>query len=63
MPVPKKRYPKARQGMRRSHHALTAPSLVPCPQCHTPRRAHHACPSCGTYQGREVIKVKPGGKK
>jgi large subunit ribosomal protein L32 len=57
-PVPKKRYPKARQGARRSHLALKLAALTRCPQCRAPRRPHHACPVCGTYRGRAAVEVK-----
>jgi len=26
-----------------------------CPQCHSAKLAHHACPSCGFYAGREAV--------
>jgi len=38
--------------------ALTTPKLVDCPQCHTAKLPHHACPTCGTYAGREVVEIK-----
>lgn len=63
MGLPKKKYPKSRQGKRRSHLALKAPATVECPQCHSPKLPHHACHTCGTYDGREVIKVKSPKKK
>jgi large subunit ribosomal protein L32 len=61
--TPKRRYTKSRQGMRRSHQALVAPTIGECPQCHSPKLPHHACPTCGTYAGREVIKIKEAKKK
>lgn len=57
-PLPKKKYPKSRQGRRRSHIRLKAPTVVACPHCHSPRLAHHACPTCGYYRGREEITVE-----
>lgn len=57
-PLPKKRCPKAHQGNRRSHQALKAPNLVLCSQCHSPKLNHRACPTCGMYAGREVLKIK-----
>ncbi len=57
-PLPKKRYPKARQGKRRSHLALKIVGLTKCPQCQTMRRPHHACPVCGNYKGREAVEVQ-----
>lgn len=63
MALPKKKYPKSRQGKRRSHLALKAPATVECPQCHSLKLSHHVCPTCGTYDGREVVKVKSPKKK
>ena len=56
-PLPKRKYPKARQGDRRSHLGLRVPALAECPQCHSPKLPHHVCPTCGTYAGREVITI------
>jgi large subunit ribosomal protein L32 len=55
---PKKRIPRAAQGERRSHLALRAMTLVPCPQCKSPKPPHQACPHCGTFRGRQVIPIK-----
>ncbi len=54
MPLPKRRHSNARTRKRRAHDALSPPTLVPCPQCHEPKRPHRACPQCGTYRGRTV---------
>ena len=54
-PLPKKKHSKKRQGGRSAHHALRAPSLVDCPQCHNPKLPHRVCPNCGYYNGVEVI--------
>jgi large subunit ribosomal protein L32 len=56
--LPKRKYAKARQGKRRSHLRLSPPSLEYCPQCNSPKLPHHACLTCGTYAGREVIETK-----
>lgn len=56
--VPKKRVSNARQGNRRAHHKLKLPQLKVCPQCRQWRQAHHVCPNCGTYRGRQVLPVK-----
>jgi len=63
MALPKRKYAKSRQGKRRSHLALDIPKLVECPQCHSPKLPHHVCPTCGSYAGREVIKIKSPKKK
>jgi large subunit ribosomal protein L32 len=31
---------------------------VTCPNCMEPMLPHHACPSCGQYKGREVVKIE-----
>lgn len=56
-PLPKRKYPKARQGKRRSHIQMQPSHVVECPQCHNPRLAHHACPTCGYYKGREAVQI------
>ena len=58
MALPKRKYAKARQGKRRSHLKLSPPALVNCPQCNSPMLPHHVCPTCGSYNGREVIEIK-----
>ena len=54
-PLPKKKHSKGRQGGRSAHFAIAPFSLVECPQCHNARRPHRVCPSCGHYNGREVV--------
>ncbi|MBI2830845.1 MAG: 50S ribosomal protein L32 [Chloroflexi bacterium] len=63
VPLPKRKYPKARQGERRSHLARTVPPVVLCSQCHSPKMPHHVCPTCGTYDGREVVEIKAPKEK
>jgi large subunit ribosomal protein L32 len=58
MGVPKRKVSHARQGDRRSHHAITLPHLEPCPHCHQPKQVHHACPVCGYYAGRPTVEIK-----
>ncbi|MBN1690157.1 MAG: 50S ribosomal protein L32 [Dehalococcoidia bacterium] len=62
-PLPKKKYPKARQGKRRSHLAKSPAAIIECSRCHSPKLPHQVCPSCGTYDGREVIEIKSPKKK
>ena len=56
--VPKKRISRARQGNRRSHHKIKIPQLTICPNCRQARLAHHVCPNCGVYRGRQVLEIK-----
>ncbi len=57
MGVPKrkssKRKIRARQGSHR--HKLVATQA--CPKCGAAREPHRVCPSCGYYNGRQVVMV------
>jgi large subunit ribosomal protein L32 len=64
MPMPKKRHSNVRQGKRRfSNYRLASKDIGKCPQCGEAALPHHACPSCGTYKGRTVIKKKDKKEK
>ncbi|HXX70141.1 MAG TPA: 50S ribosomal protein L32 [Polyangiaceae bacterium] len=55
MAVPKRRKSRSKRDMRRAQHdKVTAPNLVPCPNCGEPVVSHRACASCGHYRGRQV---------
>jgi large subunit ribosomal protein L32 len=54
-PLPKKKHSKKRQGGRSAHNAIGRITLAECPQCHSARLPHRVCPSCGYYNGREVV--------
>jgi large subunit ribosomal protein L32 len=56
MPLPKRRHSNARTRKRRSHDALSAPMLTECPNCHERKLPHRACPACGYYRGRQIVK-------
>lgn len=63
MAVPKRKVSKARRDKRRSSHwKLDAPSIVACPKCGAYHLQHRVCKSCGTYNGREVIKMTEAKK-
>lgn len=55
MAVPRKKTSVSKRNMRRSHDALSIASMRECPNCGEMMRAHHACPHCGYYKGREVL--------
>ncbi len=63
MPLPKRRHSNQRTRLRRTHYKLHAPTVSECPRCHAPSMPHHACPSCGYYNGRLVLTVKEKQKK
>ncbi|MFH1709944.1 MAG: 50S ribosomal protein L32 [bacterium] len=63
MPVPKKRHSNTRTRTRRANWKLKPMNFADCPQCHSKILSHHACPVCGTYQGRMVLKIETEEKK
>ncbi|MDQ5983523.1 MAG: 50S ribosomal protein L32 [Eubacteriales bacterium SKADARSKE-1] len=59
MAVPKRKVSKARRDKRRSTvWKLEAPTLVKCPKCGEFKVSHKVCKVCGTYNGREVLKIE-----
>ncbi|GMA49090.1 50S ribosomal protein L32 [Alicyclobacillus contaminans] len=58
MAVPQHRTSKTRKRLRRTHFKLELPGMVQCPQCGEYKLAHHVCKNCGSYKGRQVLKVK-----
>lgn len=57
MAVPKRRTSKARKNKRRTHFKLEVPGMSACTECGELRKSHHVCPSCGKYDGKEVVAV------
>jgi large subunit ribosomal protein L32 len=62
-PLTKRKYAKSRQRERRGHMKIVKPAIDTCPQCHSTKLAHHVCPTCGNYNGREAIKIATSKKK
>lgn len=57
-PLPKRKLSRARRGSRRSHDQLSMRHLVVCDECGAFKPAHQVCPECGSYHGREVLKIE-----
>jgi len=55
MGIQKHRRSRKSGAQRRAHWKVQALTLVECPRCHQPMRAHRVCAQCGYYAGREVI--------
>lgn len=58
MGVPKRKKSHARTRTRRSHLALRAPNLSPCPKCGAMRLPHRVCPQCGYYNEKITIETE-----
>ena len=58
MPNPKRRHTRTRRDTRRAHDALVKPGKSLCTSCFEPKAPHQVCPHCGSYKGREVIRVE-----
>ncbi len=58
MAVPKRKKSKSKTRMRRSHHALSAPNIRPCPKCGAYVKSHRVCTECGYYKGELVVEKK-----
>ena len=56
-PLPKKQLAKARQRSRAAHYKIGQPARSTCSRCHNTKLPHRVCPTCGFYNGREVIAV------
>lgn len=58
MGLPGHRRTSSHKRRRASHFALRKLSLAFCKKCKKAVLPHTACAHCGTYQGRQVLKVK-----
>jgi large subunit ribosomal protein L32 len=56
MANPKRRHSKSRRGKRRAHDFLRPLTPGVCPHCLEPKPPHRACPKCGYYRGKQVMK-------
>lgn len=60
MAVPKKKTSVSRKGLRRAGHThkLNRTHAMTCPNCGDLTLPNKACPSCGTYRGKQVFEIK-----
>lgn len=58
MAVPKGRMSRSNTRSRRAQWKTIVPTLVACSNraCRQPKLPHVACPTCGTYDGRQVVR-------
>ncbi len=57
MAVPKRKTSKQKKALRRSSHTRPLPTVAVCGSCGDPSQPHRICPSCGQYNGRQVVSV------
>jgi len=62
MSVPSQRKSSTKTKKGRSHRALKLKTINACPKCKKPVRPHRVCLNCGTYKGKQVLKMKVGKK-
>ncbi len=63
MPLPKRRFSRARTLNKRAHKIFKAGPLSVCPQCKQAKLPHKVCPTCGYYKGKPVLEIKIKEKK
>lgn len=64
MGLPAQRRSRRSKRQRASHFALKTKQTNACPKCGKAVMPHRACAFCGTYRGRQVLKVTaPAAKK
>ena len=63
MGLPGHRRTSSHKRLRSAHFALEVKAAAKCPKCSKAVRPHSACAFCGTYKGREVIKLDKKIKK
>jgi large subunit ribosomal protein L32 len=62
MANPKRRQSKSRQRLRQGSKRWRAPIFKSCPECGATVPSHIACPSCGFYNGRQILNVAAAGE-
>lgn len=55
MAVPKRKTSRSNTRSRRANWKAVAPALTACDRCRELKLPHIACPSCGTYNRRQVL--------
>lgn len=58
MALQSKRHSKTAKRTRRGAIKIKKTSLASCPKCKSVIKPHTVCKVCGSYKGKEVVKVK-----
>jgi large subunit ribosomal protein L32 len=56
--LPKKKVSRMNRGHRRAHQGIPLPQLMDCPQCGARKMTHYVCPTCGTYNGHQILTIR-----
>ncbi len=56
--LPKRKYAKTRQRLRRQHLKQTRAPRVWCANCQDWAMAHRVCHRCGKYGGRQILPME-----
>lgn len=57
MAVPKRKMSRSNTRSRRSQWKAAPVNIVTCGRCKQAKLPHTACPTCGTYNDRQVLEV------
>ncbi|MDR2848990.1 MAG: 50S ribosomal protein L32 [Verrucomicrobiota bacterium] len=57
MAVPKRKKSKMRKNQRKGHIKAEIAQIQKCSNCGAAQQTHRVCPSCGQYNGRQVLTV------
>jgi len=55
--VPKRKMSRSNTRARRSQWKAALPAFATCKRCKQVKLPHIACPTCGTYNDRQVVEV------
>ena len=55
MAVPKRKTSRSNTRSRRANWKAAVPALATCDRCRELKLPHTACPTCGTYNRRQVL--------
>ena len=58
MAVPKRKTSQAKTSGRKAANMKKSMTLSICPQCHEPKLPHRVCPTCGYYDGKDVVNAE-----
>jgi len=61
-PLPKRRWSTRRQGKKRAGFSVASKSIAVCKNCGKEKVSHQVCPSCGFYNGEQIITLKKDKK-